>query len=536
MSVLSRLPAGVLWPLVLFGLLLGGSLGEAAFQSSLASRARQPPSGWQLQGDGAPPEVADWAGDIGVSSDAWTIGRFTGFAPQQTSEVQSLSGTARLEPGGQLTVWLGAAEAQDQRGLGLRISRVGAPSLAVVAAHGKALGSARCEGEAPTWDGGPLDFALSSTTEGQGGVAVTAAGTTLQCERPQNLGPPQLRPGLREVQVADLQVNGQPVGTPSPGPRAAWWLAGGLLLTLVHLLEAWVGLRVALILLGSAPILLVPLLYGADLMSWSESARVSFLPTRWLLLLLPLGSSLFLRGTIHTTRSLREDAGEALGLAPRVGAMAVLGLALLAGAGAFSGLSVGLALVVAVGLGLGLPPLLGLLGSTRPHRSAAVLMGVAALFAVLPQLLGMQPAHPLAAVYAGVGGLCGALVLWANANASGVRAFNLVSLGAFVGMLGAAEGSLRATVAGLAWRSGGSTTEGSSEYGWIRTAIQDFESYDEGEHTEYPMEGFPTAITPSREGTRVVSFGGSTTGGAYQNDDLNQFYPARLGDALGTDF
>ncbi|RME23151.1 MAG: SGNH/GDSL hydrolase family protein, partial [Deltaproteobacteria bacterium] len=43
----------------------------------------------------------------------------------------------------------------------------------------------------------------------------------------------------------------------------------------------------------------------------------------------------------------------------------------------------------------------------------------------------------------------------------------------------------------------------------------------------------PVAVGPKRAPTRVVAFGGSSTGGGWQFDDLSVFYPARLDALLG---
>ena len=44
----------------------------------------------------------------------------------------------------------------------------------------------------------------------------------------------------------------------------------------------------------------------------------------------------------------------------------------------------------------------------------------------------------------------------------------------------------------------------------------------------YPAKGFPVALPPKRASKRVVCLGASSTGGAFQNDSLDEFYPARL--------
>ncbi len=58
-----------------------------------------------------------------------------------------------------------------------------------------------------------------------------------------------------------------------------------------------------------------------------------------------------------------------------------------------------------------------------------------------------------------------------------------------------------------------------------------FEALENGTFTDYPSAGFPARYAPRESPVRIVAMGGSSTGGAFQNDDLADFYPARL-DAL----
>lgn len=52
-------------------------------------------------------------------------------------------------------------------------------------------------------------------------------------------------------------------------------------------------------------------------------------------------------------------------------------------------------------------------------------------------------------------------------------------------------------------------------------------------HRDYPSEGFP--VKPPEKGSRrrIVALGGSSTGGAYQMDDIDLFWPRRLEQQLG---
>jgi lysophospholipase L1-like esterase len=87
---------------------------------------------------------------------------------------------------------------------------------------------------------------------------------------------------------------------------------------------------------------------------------------------------------------------------------------------------------------------------------------------------------------------------------------------------------LRHSAPGLAWGGTGGRLAPDDIYGWVPQARSDFEAFDQAKHTTYPDRGYPVAIAPADGRPRVVAMGGSTTGGAYQNDDLSDFYPAHL--------
>jgi len=83
------------------------------------------------------------------------------------------------------------------------------------------------------------------------------------------------------------------------------------------------------------------------------------------------------------------------------------------------------------------------------------------------------------------------------------------------------------------WSGGGGTIEEDDIYGWVQKANQDFECFDAGEYTDHARECFPTRPELSDGRFRVIAMGGSSTAGAWQNDDIREFYPARLQEMLG---
>jgi len=124
--------------------------------------------------------------------------------------------------------------------------------------------------------------------------------------------------------------------------------------------------------------------------------------------------------------------------------------------------------------------------------------------------------------------LCWSILIWANRNAQQMSWYNLTCLGASLIMIFAFEGMLRGSKAGVQWSNQGSKTEVNDIFGWISTANEDFALLEKGTHTTYPSRGYPVSFTTTQSKNRIVSFGGSTTGGAFQNDDIKQFYPAKL--------
>ena len=181
------------------------------------------------------------------------------------------------------------------------------------------------------------------------------------------------------------------------------------------------------------------------------------------------------------------------------------------------------------------PRLLRGLGSTAPTHAATGL-ALAGTAAVLGVRAGVGMLHQIAVPLAAGLGAAWGLLVWANANPRRARAYNLTSLAAACLVLLAAEGVVRYTPAGLAWSGQGSRTRQDDLYGWVSVAQEEFTLLEAGQHTAYPDKGFPVAFSAPDGRVRVVAMGGSTTGGAYQNDDLSQFYPARLDELLPARF
>jgi lysophospholipase L1-like esterase len=131
----------------------------------------------------------------------------------------------------------------------------------------------------------------------------------------------------------------------------------------------------------------------------------------------------------------------------------------------------------------------------------------------------------------GLFGLAIGGVVWVNANSQSVRFFNIISVVLFSTSMVFAETALRFSQTGAGWSPLGRMSYDES-LGWTRSTLSDFEALDRGEHTDYPSEGYPVGFDTTTK-QRVVCLGSSATGGAFQNDDIGEFYPARLSEVLG---
>ncbi|GDX81650.1 hypothetical protein LBMAG42_34610 [Deltaproteobacteria bacterium] len=114
------------------------------------------------------------------------------------------------------------------------------------------------------------------------------------------------------------------------------------------------------------------------------------------------------------------------------------------------------------------------------------------------------------------------VLFWANTR--GVRAVALWSWGSILAALMLAEAGTRFTALDKTWIR---------TAGYERAATEFKELLELQTYRRYPSEGFPVQPPDSRAGVRrIVALGGSSTGGAYQMDDINLFWPKKLEEAL----
>ena len=127
-------------------------------------------------------------------------------------------------------------------------------------------------------------------------------------------------------------------------------------------------------------------------------------------------------------------------------------------------------------------------------------------------------------LYAAFGGLSLGGLVWVNVHALKLRHYNLIALALAGTLMGSMEVMVRFSHVGSLW-SAADTHHGAGSMG---TLIEQFEGLKSATHTLYPGKGFPIQVPPKQGSTRIVCLGASSTGGAFQNDSLDEFYPAHL--------
>ena len=390
------------------------------------------------------------------------------------------------------------------------------------------------------------------------------------------------RSGMSPITLASIVVEndaGTPLFAAHPERFQASVALKGLLCLLVLLLfgaflfaEGWLTARligedtatgVRITAWTYIPVLLLPILGWMELGAIADGLRLGRTPLTVIQLLVAIVPVVLLRSTVMLARvsALRVDresvpssAWSAL-TSTRAGwvTLGVIGVhALLLGNLAWShggGVAACLELEppawVDVGLTIAVlvagPLLLLLLAARLVRGEPAPLLRVEAL-SWLPSLLAATvpilrlatgsaepwplPFHLVAAV------LFSATVkfLFVQANARAFRLYNWVSLVGCLLLALLAEGAVRQTYLDLAWDPvPADRFQRHPLLGWVRASNEFDAILHEQDHTDYPAERLPVAFPEGGgESRRVVCLGGSSTGGAYQMDDLEQFYPAVL--------
>ena len=138
------------------------------------------------------------------------------------------------------------------------------------------------------------------------------------------------------------------------------------------------------------------------------------------------------------------------------------------------------------------------------------------------------PAHLLAAALASLV----FKLLFLQVNARAVRCcVNGLSLACVLLIALAAEGTARLTYLDRAWSpTPPGRLRAHASLGWSRADKEFDYIINKKRPTRYPRDSYPVAFPGRAAGgaTRIVCLGGSSTGGAFQMDDLDSFFPAEL--------
>ena len=459
---------------------LGGALcGEAGWWALVSIQAESTPPGWTLEDPRVPYQLTDLAGTLGHRPGAWSVGHWRGFHPDPQARSRGdrlLALTIEVPAGGQAEILLSPAGGMDSATL--LLERVGAPSTRLLVKRGSVQSELSCAADLQPPGDAPVELEIRPLLRD---LEIRLGATSVTCD----LGfpppwEPTLRPGLLRIHISSLALDGASASPELPLARPLAWALGAAAALLLALLELASGARASLVALTSLPLLAAGLLAGREPALWAETVRATWLPVRWLPLLAPSLLGMGAKATHHLGRALQ-----------------------------------------------------GLPWATGPWSLRAWIATGLWLAAVAALSAALGGPGPGALAWAVALGAAWSLLVWANANAACLRWYNTICLLASAALLVGAEGWLRHTPADHAWDASVALPGASDIMGSLIMAKDDFASIDQAEHTTYPDRGYPVAIAAADGRPRLVAMGGSTTGGAWQNDDLDEFYPARLAAYIG---
>lgn len=499
--------------------LLGAAFGATAVDAHQRAGLESGPPGWTTERPALPVQLDSLKGGLGGGG--WPLDSHNALVGPAAADRLAVAATVPTGATLRLLLTDGSTD------LALELDRAQGDAARLVATRDSRRQSLRC-------DGGRLALApgdAHSATLSRVGTTVVAEldGTQQRCGLPRmGASRPRIEAGLRQARIASIDAGG--VTTTAPQAGGAGPLAGALVGALVA--GALGALLPGVALLAALPLGLAPLLSRADLAAWLEGMRiVADRPALWApglaaalagIAALLLGAAAALRHPAAPPRALPAVGGAALGLF---------------GVAAY-GLGIGILTTVGGAVAGGLLPVLGarLWPGEGPSLGRAVAAAGAVGGALGLGVLALQPRYGMAgAVFAEVGALA-VLVLWANLRA--VRGFNLLSLAGALAMVALADNGLRWTALGDRLVGVSARSTAGSDPQEDTSPASTWSSFEALETTrqwsDYPDQDYPVAPAPRRPGAlRIVALGGSSTGGAWQNDDLDEFWPAELERVVG---
>ena len=501
----------------LLGVLIGLSFGEGLWQTAVGLSPEADPDRWRLRASSVPIETAALNGELGRSPRALDLSFYQGASPRVPSFTDGqITLTARVPQDGQLRVYLG--EHLDRVGPGApqlgRPSGVGpgAPQLTPMpgATNGPG-GPGGPGGPVQAGDEGPRSlppgferpsgaaFPSGAARNGVGSVLIDRSARASITSPDMRCTPASAKAPTDERFTLGLSAQGRVLGVTLDGQevmRCESVHQGGAVLFGAGVRRVQLeSVRVEIpgqptfedsfSGLGRSRIAQAGLtLLGGALGVFALARRVSWLIAASPLLLMAPLFRWDLRALLDSLRLIHVT--EAAGPALLVGAPALVMLLAVASA------------------------------SLRLPHTLALAAGVGAAVAAAFGGLGVGPAL--------LGGLAlpWALLVWVNTHP--VPARPLISWALCAVLAVQAEVGLRKTATFSTWATG---------RGWERAREEFAQLLEIQQHKAYPADSFPVRPPdPDPHKRRIVALGGSSTGGAYQMDDLDQFWPKRLEETL----
>jgi hypothetical protein len=450
MSVVAR--KGVV--ALLIAVIGGIFLGEAVWQSLVRFRASEAPPGWLREPGDRHAAIPELRGLVTTRVAAWELHANELIRPKDLAVAMAparLEATVHLPIDGELAVLLAAPlERRSSRGVGLQLSRVGAPTAVVFQRNDGVQQPLQCDAELTLPTQGPVHVMVEPAERG---IRAQIGDATTLCRVKLPDGGPALHPGLMMVQVEDLKLGQTNVPWPSPVPRPAWWAIGATLAAAVVAIELWLGGSTVIIALTTLPLLLAAIVAPTHISPPPGAGRPQWLPSDALAAIIPVGLALWAKATHLLGRSVREPPPPPRRdwpLAASVAATLPMALAFGTEPGDLAPVvaTLGALIVCPIG-GVGLAGLLKRIGSEEPHRAATLLGAAASIAATALAINDTQ--HRFAIADLTVAALGWGVLVWSRANSTRARRPALVAIGAtlLVGMGG--EAWVRSSQAGQAW-------------------------------------------------------------------------------------
>ena len=473
-------PSQWIWVLILC--LSGAGTGSAWLQGWGENASQAAPDGWQRLEEKVPFRRSDLLGSLGPSSASYSLDHFQGLVAQHPSTKWDIEltlgagGEARIALAGRapkVAFGMAPTTAGNQLiGDGIFLSRTGSGIVEALSFGSGQQRSLNCQGSLPAPDGQRYRLSLTKTARG---FTAESGAERMDCESPQGSGNPILIAGLERIRIVSSTTDAGSFSSPFMSYAGGVGALLGILCVLgIWRIERRLGADRRVAVLTSTPLLLSWSLQGADRMLIVENMRMPGLSETSLAVVVPLILTACLKLAHHAALRARSNPHVVKGL-----------------------------------------------------RNSALIC--TAGFLVIS--LASQPKWAMAIGYFTIAGAFFGLLVGINAVANRARLVNLLSLAFLSLTILSAEWAVRWTQTGHTWTPTGRMNH-DMQLGWTRSTLSDFEALEKAEPTTYPSSGYPVSIQPDSNKTRWICLGSSATGGAFQNDNLAEFYPARIQELL----